>query len=75
METLRWLRERGAPWNWWTVEDAGSNGHLEVMKWALENGCDFAGEPGVKAIRNGHGEDVERYLKETRPVAFMYRAS
>jgi hypothetical protein len=45
------------------------------MKWALENGCDFAGEPGVKARRNGHGEDVERYLKETRPVAFMYRAS
>lgn len=75
LETLQWLRARGAPWNWWTVEDAGSNGHLEVMKWALENGCDLAGEPGVKARRNGHGEDVERYLKETRPVAFMYRAS
>jgi hypothetical protein len=39
LETLRWLRAIGAPWNedtcYWAVE----HGHLEVLHWALANGC------------------------------------
>ena len=40
LEALRWLRERGAPWEPATIARvARKGGHEEVLRWAAENGC------------------------------------
>ena len=39
LETLKWARENGCPWNVWTCTYAARGGQLETLKWARENGC------------------------------------
>ena len=39
LETLKWARENGCPWNEDTCLFAAKGGHLEVLQWARENGC------------------------------------
>ena len=39
METLKWLRSEGCPWNEETCSGAARGGHLDVLKYARENGC------------------------------------
>jgi hypothetical protein len=41
---LKWAREHDCPWSWTTLSNARDNGHMEVVQWALENGCPD-GEP------------------------------
>ena len=39
VELLKFLHEKGCPWNEWTCSDAAEYGHLECLKYAHENGC------------------------------------
>ena len=39
MEVVVWLRENNYPWGWRICEAAAEGGHLEVLKYAHENGC------------------------------------
>jgi hypothetical protein len=41
LELLQWARSKNVPWNRYTAEVATSNGHLEVLQWCLENGCEY----------------------------------
>jgi len=46
---LQWARERDCPWDDWTCKYAAEEGHLEVLRWAIDHGC-----PG--------GEDYEHHF-------------
>ena len=46
-ERLAWARWMGCRWNYGTCADAAAGGHLEVLRWAREQGCPC----------DGHGED------------------
>ena len=39
LETLRWLRSNGCPWDEQTCLDAAREGHLRVFEWALREGA------------------------------------
>ena len=39
LETLRWLRDNGCPWDKETCLDAAREGHLGVFEWALREGA------------------------------------
>ena len=39
LETLKWLRTVGCPWDENTLCSAAANGFLDIIKWAIENGC------------------------------------
>jgi hypothetical protein len=36
---LQWLRANGCEWDGETCENAKKGGHLEVLQWAIANGC------------------------------------
>lgn len=36
---LKWARAQGCPWDHHTIDEAASEGHLDVVEWAVENGC------------------------------------
>ena len=39
LESLKFLRENGCPWDETTCSSAAKNGHLECLKYARANGC------------------------------------
>ena len=39
MEILKWLRSFGGYWDEETCKGAAERGHLDVLKYARENGC------------------------------------
>ena len=39
LETLKWLRSKGCPWDECTCIFAAAEGHLDVLKYLHENGC------------------------------------
>lgn len=41
LKALQWARLEDIPWNGETVEVAASKGYWKVLKWVLENGCDY----------------------------------
>ena len=45
-----------APWDIDTCNGAAFSGHLEVLKWARENGCEWNSSTCSHAIREGHLE-------------------
>jgi hypothetical protein len=59
LETLKWLRENGCPWNEWTCASAAFNGHLETLKWARENGCPWNEWTCANAAKNGQIETLK----------------
>ena len=54
METLKWLRSVGCPWDMTTCESAAAEGHLDVLKYAHENGCDWWIYTTLMAAQNDH---------------------
>ena len=63
LETLKWARENGCPWNKWTCSSAAQNGYLEILKWARENGCGWDGYTCTHAVIRGH-LDVLKWARE-----------
>ena len=47
-------RKRMDDWNSLTCAAAASQGHLEVLKWARDNGCEWDSLTCANAARNGH---------------------
>ena len=47
------LRGQG-DWDSWTCSYAALNGHLHVLKWARENGCEWNSYTCSNAALNGH---------------------
>ena len=41
VNTLKWARESGCPWNSSACSYAAMNGHLNILQWARENGCEW----------------------------------
>ena len=39
LQELKALQAKNFPWNHLTCANAAEHGHLEVLKWARENGC------------------------------------
>ena len=39
LKTLKLLRERGCPWNHYTLYYASTGGYTEMVEWARANGC------------------------------------
>ena len=59
MEVLRWLRSEGCPWNKDTCTAAAVKGHLDVLKYAHENGRPWDWTTSLNAA-----ESVREWLKE-----------
>jgi hypothetical protein len=45
---------RISPWNAKTCEAAALNGHLDVLQWARENGCNWNENAFISAAEGGH---------------------
>ena len=41
MECLKWLRSEGCPWDARACAGAALDGHLDVLQWAIDNGCPY----------------------------------
>ena len=66
LEVLKYLHEKGCPWNKKTCMYAASGGHLEVLKYAIENGCRWGAERIYNiAARNRNFEIIE-YVRAIR---------
>jgi len=38
---LKYLHANGCPWGNFVCEEAVMNGHLDLLKWAIDNGCPY----------------------------------
>ena len=53
------MRANGCPWDSWTCHDAVAYGHVEVLRWARENGCEWdAGIRDWAAAELGYTDDL-----------------
>ena len=53
------LRGEGCPWNKWTCFQAVEQGHVKVLRWARENGCEWdAATRGRAAAELGYTDDL-----------------
>jgi len=59
LETLKWARENGCPWNEDTCTGAAYSGQLEALQWARENGCPWNEETCWAAAKGGHLEVLQ----------------
>jgi hypothetical protein len=58
LEALKMAREYNCPWDYHTILDARKNGHMEVVQWALDNGCPQV-LPGDEFEEESEEEDAE----------------
>ena len=70
LDVLKLLRADGsrsaqlpAAWDWDTASCAAGAGHLDLLKWSRENGCDWNASAYSSAAGGGHVE-VLQYLHE-----------
>jgi len=63
LEVLKYLHEKGCPWDRWTCAKAALGGHLEVLKYAHEKGCPWDRWTCTYAAEYGHLE-VLKYAHE-----------
>ena len=54
LETLKWLRDKGFPWNEDACARAAEGGHLEVLKWLRAEGCPWDEWACERAAKGGH---------------------
>jgi len=60
LDTLKFARKHGCPWNWKTTAYAAGGGHLEVLKWAYVQGSEESGIGLVRDIWQNGDEDDNR---------------
>ena len=59
LELVQFLRGEGCPWDWQTCLWAVDKGHVEVLRWARENGClRTAGTRDRAAEKLGYTDDL-----------------
>ena len=54
LDVLRYLHEKGCPWNEDTCGGAAQGGHLTVLQWAREHGCPWNETTCVRSAWKGH---------------------
>ena len=54
METLKWLRSKGCPWDADACTFAAEGGHLDVLKWLRSEGCLWDAYACQHAATYGH---------------------
>ena len=54
LETLKWLRSEGYPWDEASCNLGAKGGHLEVLKWLRSQGCPWDECACWWAARGGH---------------------
>ena len=63
LEFVQWLRGEGCPWDWLTCWHAVDNGHVEVLRWARENGALWRAEDRDRAARElGYTDDLGNHV-------------
>ena len=61
---LKWLRQHSASWDEYSLIDAAACGHLDVMQWAIENGCPMTASVSHSAAEAGwEGYDEDDSLE------------
>ena len=63
LEILKYLHEKGFPWDYRTCRNAARHGHLEVLKYSHEKGCAWDEGTCSEAAKGGH-LDVLKYAHE-----------
>ena len=56
LETLKWARANGCPWDEGTCYNAMYWGHLELLRWARENGAPWEELTSRVAASKGYVE-------------------
>lgn len=54
LDTLKWLRKHGCPWDFNTCAFAAGNGHIEILEWLIIEGCPWNDEIYAHAAQSGH---------------------
>ena len=67
METLKWLRSEGCPWNEMACTRAAEGGHLETLKWLRSEGCPWDAYACAGAAGHGHLEILKWLRSEGCP--------
>ena len=62
LETLKWLRSEGCPWDASACTYAAMGGHLEILKWLRSGGCPWNESACARAAERGH-LDVLKWLR------------
>ena len=68
---LKFLHEKGCPWDKGATIGAAEGGHLDVMKFLHEKGCPWDENATRGAAEGGH-LDVMKFLHEKGCVSYMY---
>ncbi|GFH47641.1 hypothetical protein CTEN210_04116 [Chaetoceros tenuissimus] len=68
LETLKWLRRRGCPWNESLCSSAAWNGNLEALKWARSEGCPWSDATLTAAADRGNIAIMEYCLQNQCPM-------
>ena len=70
LETLRYLRDAGAPWTERTCRHAAENGHLDVLRWAraADPPCPWTSMTVYEAIENNQTATLEWAIAHGAPV-------
>lgn len=70
LDILKWLRQKGFPWDDRTCVDAIRNNHFDVLKWAMKCGCPRNVYHNViyVAILNGNPEIINWLHKKRVPL-------
>ena len=65
LEVLKWLREKGCPWDAWACTEAARYDHLAVLKWlrSQDPPCPWDESACSEAAWGGH-LDVLKWLRE-----------
>ena len=64
LELLKWAREeKKCEWDEWTIDEAASQGNLEMVKYCVANECPINEYACARAALNGHLECL-KYLRE-----------
>jgi hypothetical protein len=74
LDTLKWARQNGIPWDYETTNVASEIGDLETLRWARENGCEVLEFSIMTASEKGHVHILE-YLStfmEITPIVYKF---
>jgi hypothetical protein len=64
LQLLQFLRAHGAPWNYLVTNRASKNNHIEVLKWAIQNGASYNGDVYANIAFNGDLETLKQMHQE-----------
>ncbi len=67
LDGMKWLREKGCPWDVETFDSAAESGILENMKWLREKGCPWGASTFVWAASNTNLTNMKWLLKNGCP--------